>query len=89
MLVGSLVSFICLTNGKLAFELRSWEPWFGAGTNCVLLILCLMTELASVIQPKRMKSIIHSEYLELEDIKLSKPDMETRCPRVHSHKVET
>lgn len=86
--MGSLVSFICPTNGKLAFELRSWEPWFRAGTNCALLILCLMKELASIIQPKKMKSTIHSEYVELEDIKLNKPDMETRCPRVHSHNVK-
>lgn len=86
--MGSLVSFICPTNGKLAFELRPWEPWFWAGTNWALLILYLMTELASIIQSKRMKSIIHSKYVELEDIKLSKPDVETRCPCVHSHNVE-
>lgn len=47
-----------------------------------------MKELASIIQPKKMKSTIHSEYVELEDIKLNKPDMETRCPRVHSHNVK-
>lgn len=84
----SLISFICPTNGKLAFEIRSWERWLHAGTKCALLILCLMTELASIVQPKRMKSIIHSKYVELEDIKLNKPDMEARFPRVHSHNVE-